>query len=1065
MVKYKYIFIFLLSVFFISQAVMAASPEERDSDKKKNNINKTNTTDFYDFISVNQCKMWMANSGDNSHDPIADGSGFFWPGGPLARISIIFEDGFIFGGTVDGEIRVGGSTYRQGIQAGKILADGTADNPNLDKYRIYKIRRGWEDTDPDQDIDGDGIADLTEYESDYNEWPVEDGAPWVDVDGDGIFTRGVDTPEFVGDEVLWYVANDLDASKTNFLYGTQPMGIEIQNTTFAFNRTGDLGDIVFQKYLMINKGTNTVEDMYVASWSDTDMGFAEDDFSGCDTALSLGYTYNGDNNDDDFYGVNPPAVGYDFFQGPIVPSPGNTAKFKGRFLEGYRNLPMTGYAIYINSDPVYADPELGEAAGAEEMYNYLRSMLGDGDPYIDPHTGAEVDYVLAGDPVAGTGWYEGAGWPGGKRAGDRRHLLSSGPFTLAPGDTQEVVIGIIVARSSSNIKSVKELKIKDQAAQFAYDADFDLPPSPPAPVLHTSTGDKFLQLWWENNAESYDNRFYTFEGYRVWQFRTEASSFDEGELLAVYDIRNEVATIEDFVKIEGERIVAPVVVGENSGIFRSLNTTQNGLTNEALINGTPYYFAVTSYAVKKDPSTIPAFLESPPKIVEVFPGKGAIDYSSANDIGDDIVATHSLGFSQGRVLGRIVDPVGLRDDSYDVLLDSLVVDDTTTSLSYSIIRVSDGDSLVKNSTDFSPQDEDKQIIDGFLAIVNNWGQDSLNASPTQLTKLQDMIEVVDRNGNTLENPVPVYRDQGDTTGTISSTGDYYLTRGILEGGLQWKKNPLAAALGTSFYEIRFTGTQKYYLNVSGFSVRVTRDDVLAADELPFQVWDIGRDVNSADDDKQLIVKVLDKSLPPAIYEQDETFTYFDEEGIWEQLFIYDDPNIEDRVNLPATSGESEVSDHRFGQLILAGNIPEQGSGAVIRIRTYKALDANDQFRITMNAANFNDLNAAKDNIDRVSVYPNPYYGSNQLEVDKYRRFVRFVGLPTKATIRIFNLSGVYINKIEKDDQSEFTDWNLLNKDAIPVSSGMYIAYIDMPGVGTKILKLAIIQEQQYIDRL
>jgi hypothetical protein len=44
-----------------------------------------------------------------------------------------------------------------------------------------------------------------------------------------------------------------------------------------------------------------------------------DDYVGCDVGLGLGYCYNGDPDDDGggAYGLNPPAVGIDFFQGPI----------------------------------------------------------------------------------------------------------------------------------------------------------------------------------------------------------------------------------------------------------------------------------------------------------------------------------------------------------------------------------------------------------------------------------------------------------------------------------------------------------------------------------------------------------------------------------------------------------------------------------------------------------------------------------------------------------------------------------------------------------------------------
>jgi len=93
------------------------------------------------------------------------------------------------------------------------------------------------------------------------------------------------------------------------------------------------------------------------------------------------------------------------------------------------------------------------------------------------------------------------------------------------------------------------------------------------------------------------------------------------------------------------------------------------------------------------------------------------------------------------------------------------------------------------------------------------------------------------------------------------------------------------------------------------------------------------------------------------------------------------------------------------------------------------------------------------------------YIVTQEEINKYNRFVTFTHLPDKATIRIFNLSGVHVRTIEKDDLTQFQRWDLANDSGLPVASGLYIAYIEMPELGeTKILKLAIIQEQQILDR-
>jgi hypothetical protein len=72
-------------------------------------------------------------------------------------------------------------------------------------------------------------------------------------------------------------------------------------------------------------------------------------------------------------------------------------------------------------------------------------------------------------------------------------------------------------------------------------------------------------------------------------------------------------------------------------------------------------------------------------------------------------------------------------------------------------------------------------------------------------------------------------------------------------------------------------------------------------------------------------------------------------------------------------------------------------------------------------------------------------------------------MPNQATIRIFNLAGQLVRTLNKNDQSTFFKWDLLNLVNYPVASGMYIAYIDVPNVGSKVVKMAVIQEQELLD--
>ena len=270
-------------------------------------------------------------------------------------------------------------------------------------------------------------------------------------------------------------------------------------TLWGYDRPDAFGDMMFVKALIINKSGQDVDDTIIGLWADPDLGDAGDDFVGCDVDLSLGFCYN-DGADAD-YGSDPPAIGYDFFQGPLVPceeadstnadclpgSPGGLSY--GVRHEGMKNLPMSSFTKYINGDPVYSDPN-----DAIEAYNYMSGILGVGTPFVNSETGETSLFVHADDPNNNTGqgdgvWVDSDDHP----SGDRRFLMNAGPFTLAAEDSQEVVFGMLIARGSDALTSVTALKVADQLAQLAYDIQFALPESPVTPnVTAGTTGDAII---------------------------------------------------------------------------------------------------------------------------------------------------------------------------------------------------------------------------------------------------------------------------------------------------------------------------------------------------------------------------------------------------------------------------------------------------------------------------------------------------------------------------------------------------------------------------------------------
>ncbi|NOZ04636.1 MAG: T9SS type A sorting domain-containing protein, partial [FCB group bacterium] len=206
----------------------------------------------------------------------------------------------------------------------------------------------------------------------------------------------------------------------------------------------------FLRYLIINKGNHLLDSVFIASWNDPDIGDANDDLNGSDSALGLAYTYN-DSNGDVWYGSIVPAVGTIVLQGPMVYSPGDTAFMFGRSVPDYRNLPMTSFS------KSYKAGAWGDPHSATAVFNAAQGLTHEsywnekaGDPMINPVTGRVTKWAFTGKPWLNEGWL--CEWPA-----DLRHIPGTGPFTLVPGDSQEVVIALILSSGANATLAVPAL--------------------------------------------------------------------------------------------------------------------------------------------------------------------------------------------------------------------------------------------------------------------------------------------------------------------------------------------------------------------------------------------------------------------------------------------------------------------------------------------------------------------------------------------------------------------------------------------------------------------------------
>jgi hypothetical protein len=577
-------------LFFLS---IVSQTEEKNSGKIGAPSNATGTP-AGTLLNINHIATWYESNGEMERDPFTGNSGLTYPRGTATAI---YASGLIWGGKVnDGKtpvIRVGGSDYNRGVQPGRILGlrTGTYEDANDPNVRIWRIRRDYAIADLRQDAaeifvkalgsvtDGDIAAIRAQYKKDWQEWPAAKGAPFYDSNNDGIYAPqfdGFGNPKLYpqadepglanADQVIWFVCHDLAGSSQ---WASPQIGLEQQTTIWAYNREGALGNVAFKKFKLIYKGTATtpanatITDMYLCHWSDPDLGDAGDDYVGCDTLLSVGYVYNSKSIDKSYkpFGIAP-SMGYDFLQGPIIPSLGGSAVFDGKIRPGYKNLPMTSF-IYFAAGGRYSDPP-HTAIGAIQWYQMLRGLpptpQGPPDPpmEIDPITGKPTVFWLSGDPVTRTGWIDGS-WD---TPGDRRMMQNSGPFTMAVGDTQEVVVGVVGGIGDDYLSSINEMKQNDRTVQFVYNNLFTfIPPSFTATVSYPSSTSATIFLRASTSAGSVTTittSLYRNDGSKV----SDVQLFDDGA-------HNDGAA--------------------NDGVFAnslSLTREQSPLSAQALVNGT-----------------------------------------------------------------------------------------------------------------------------------------------------------------------------------------------------------------------------------------------------------------------------------------------------------------------------------------------------------------------------------------------------------------------------------------------------------------------------------------------
>jgi hypothetical protein len=141
-----------------------------------------------------------------------------------------------------------------------------------------------------------------------------------------------------------------------------------------------------------------------------------------------------------------------------------------------------------------------------------------------------------------------------------------------------------------------------------------------------------------------------------------------------------------------------------------------------------------------------------------------------------------------------------------------------------------------------------------------------------------------------------------------------------------------------------------------------------------------------------------------------------------------------------------------------------GHGDTLYLNLDRPFLSNDTFEFTTLAPTV-DAQLAKSDLDKIRVVPNPYIVANAWEpVNTYstghgERQLHFTHLPANCVIKIFTVNGQLVKTLYHnnaiDDGTEI--WNMLSKDNLEISYGIYIYHVKAEGIGEKTGKILVLK--------
>lgn len=659
-------------------------------------------------------------------------------------------------------------------------------------------------------------------------------------------------------------------------------------------------------------------------------------------------------------------------------------------------------------------------------------------------------------------------------------IFSSGYISLDPGETKRISMAFLFG------EDLDDLLLTAATVQDIYNKNYRFFKPPSLPTVVAVPDDKKVVLYWDTKSEESVDPITgkDFEGYVI--YRSTRADFADVQTITdgrgsrfLYEPLKSVSGLEAKWDISNEwKGYHPVpfqgrglnyYLGDNTGLVHSF------VDSNDVRNGQTYYYAVVAYdhgdslgippsetskKISLDPIT--SLLSFDLNTVQVIPGPRTSGYAAPQISNSNI--SHSSGIGNGEINFKVINDLEVKDENYTLTFkDTLFLDDSKVlKKNYSLIgENTTTENFFLFGSKFTNLSKQNIINDEFLVVKDLSGKIYQNGIDFEINYAKGAIKRTDNSS------MP---DNSEFTITYKNFAVYQ-----------------SLALNNEDSNPVFDGV---ILRVNDFS-KLEFDDVKSkwiSDEvnLPFRLF-LRPQGNPFPEPADYTVSFSDQNISTA-----KKFVvgkgFIDIPVKYKVEDVTSGIPIEVVTNLqePAATNDSawtvgeEIVFYRTGSPGGTGQpitwsltisksadsiqtIPTNGD--VLMLYTRRPFNKTDVFTLSTKAGLVNNQ-LASSQLDNIYVVPNPYVGANEIEPanrlpgqNRGERRIYFENLPMRCTIRIFTLSGELVTTLEHDSGidtgREF--WNLLNREGFSVAYGIYLAHIDAPGIGEKLIKFALIK--------